>query len=81
MLSSADWSGEPTRGFRASPGRTEPLGCSAEIGDVAQLVERCVRNAEVVGSSPIFSTTHTEGPPSGPSFVPGDEFAPLEGPP
>ncbi len=26
-------------------------------GDVAQLVERCVRNAEVVGSSPIVSTS------------------------
>ena len=28
-------------------------------GDVAQLGERSVRNAEVVGSNPIISTTHS----------------------
>ena len=29
-------------------------------GDIAQLVERCVRNAEVRGSSPLISTTASE---------------------
>lgn len=27
-----------------------------DCGDIAQLVERCVRNAEVRGSSPLIST-------------------------
>ena len=30
---------------------------AAAYGDIAQLVERCVRNAEVRGSSPLISTT------------------------
>ena len=32
----------------------------SRLGDIAQLVERCVRNAEVRGSSPLISTTASE---------------------
>ena len=51
--------------------RVDPaLQSAAENGEVAQLVERCVRNAEVVGSSPIFSTiVQSKARTCGPSFV------------
>ena len=42
-------------GYRADRHGEEPI-CSASIGAVAQLGERCVRNAEVEGSSPFRST-------------------------
>ena len=47
------------RGPGAIRGRhTLPAGSGRPIGDVAQLGERGVRNAEVVGSNPIISTTN-----------------------
>ena len=42
------FAGEPARGFESHLLR--------HIGDIAQLVERCVRNAEARGSSPLIST-------------------------
>ena len=56
----------PKKGFEMSdavlgvhlPGGANPEGTTAwrPIGDIAQLGERCVRNAEVGGSSPPIST-------------------------
>jgi hypothetical protein len=45
----------------ANPGRTANIPGSC--GAVAQLGERCVRNAEVVGSIPIRSTNESQEKP------------------
>lgn len=43
------------------PEERPPKGSSSAGGDVAQLVERLVRNEEVEGSTPFVSTNNSEG--------------------
>lgn len=50
--------------------------CEAKLnfGDIAQLVERCVRNAEVRGSSPLISTNGEPGEPGTAIYFVGPVF-------